>query len=180
MIDPERDDDRPGGDDTFDIEIEGFDNLNFREEETPEPDYQSQEMDLELERIIRRLDEVTSPVGTGSLNVPGPAAQPHDSRLPEDSALLPIPKAPPPIPRAPVSRPPLVARPPEPAESVPQVESGTILLTERLDKEEPGAEPAKSLAGSGTIAQMTPRELAELIERAVEKGVRRALAASRS
>ncbi|MDR1085745.1 MAG: hypothetical protein LBP22_13065 [Deltaproteobacteria bacterium] len=200
---PDRDDDRPGGDDTFDIEIEGFDNLNFHEEEQPEAAYENPEMDLELERIIRRLDEVTAPVPPAPQVLEVEAEEPDPESIPPP----PIPR-PPQVPRAvkpsaqpqkvvppPTERPgqglrnqpaarPLQATAPEAQESPPQTDSGTILLTERLAGEEAPAEAGAilglSLPGEGTVAQMTPLELAELIEKAVEKGFRRALAAQKA
>ncbi|MDR1395680.1 MAG: hypothetical protein LBK52_05885 [Deltaproteobacteria bacterium] len=230
---------RPGGDETFDIEIEGFDSINFSEDPSGQadltPEFPGQDIDQELERIIRRLDEVTAPQDPEAGPVPDPprpaprrtrpgeaydqdSGQPYVLDSPAAEPLRPAPpvRLRPPVPAAadppvlaaedprppvrqavpasiprPPARPAAIPRPPaEPAPSGPRLRAPadpygdreTILLTERL-AEAPGPEvfPAASgTSGADTVAQMTPGQLAELIERAVERGMARALAASRN
>ncbi|MDR1576627.1 MAG: hypothetical protein LBT86_00120 [Deltaproteobacteria bacterium] len=250
MSDPERDN-RLNGDETFDIDIEGFDDLNFHEmeremeEATDSSFVQGRAMDLELERLLQRLDKVVAP-STGS------------SESGEPDLVVDHESAPPPRfqNHRPIPRPPQVARPVEPmtvptdigqanlsranlsqaspsqASSSPanpsqaslspasrsqasfsqseppevqaeqaqspqhkpsppntvrsqtapaSVEAGAILLTDRLsdgDQElDAPISPVVKTAGAKTVSQLTPQQLSDLIERAVEKGVRQALAA---
>ncbi|MDR2421915.1 MAG: hypothetical protein LBE01_00875 [Deltaproteobacteria bacterium] len=168
MSDPERDDDIPGRDDSFDIDIEGFDDLNFRDRE-PEGDDapQGEAMDLELERLIQRLDKVVAPKAADGSLAQGqePISRSASDPRPAGEAR---PLSPPRPPAAP-TRPP--AAPPE---------ATAILLTERLPDEEADFTAPDILgplaAEPATVAQLSPKGLAELIERAVERGVRRALA----
>jgi hypothetical protein len=209
MSDHERDDDLPGGDETFDIDIEGFDDLNFRETEANAS--KSEALDLELDRLLKRLDKVVAE---------DPVEDPVEDPAQEDP--LEVPRSfDPPVPKS-VPRAPAPARPVpggdragalEPDESLAPhgspkarlkgqsdhlAEPSTILLTERLSEEDPDfdrpnpspkASPkAATLAATTTttattattVAELSPGELADLIERAVERGVRRALAARRA
>jgi hypothetical protein len=129
-------------------------------------------LDLEMDQIIKRLDEVTSEIQPPDLSV--------------------SPKNPP------IPKPVLTARPAQPVEDPPvKSEAKTILLTERLgpmspvqevidlvDEIEPVLSP-KRQAGSEknggfddpltalTVAEMTPEDLKDIISQAVETALRR-------
>ncbi|MDR2142517.1 MAG: hypothetical protein LBR11_12185 [Deltaproteobacteria bacterium] len=183
-MNPERDDDdRLPGDDTFDIDIEGFEEINFHDQGPMEETLaKSQAMDLELEALIQRLDKVVAD--------PTVIVEPSESPEPPESleslsqrspAPIPRPPAPPrpPVPQVP-QVPPAPQAAPAPPVPEPQAEAEAILLTDRLPSEGPPApRPPQSVPAEPavvSVSQLTAQELAALIERAVERGVRRALA----
>ncbi|MDR1871743.1 MAG: hypothetical protein LBS60_07475 [Deltaproteobacteria bacterium] len=181
MSDSDRDDDYPGRDDSFDIDIEGFEDLSFPEPKDATEEFPPEALDLELDRAIKRIDEM------GTLE---PFESPLGFEPPVDPVVIPKPPVSPPISpevSPPVRPAPVIPRVKEPL--APPLDGGTILLTERLTEEpddvyRPPSSRVKApvalapaLDQSPTsVAQLSPKDLSSLIEKAVERGVLRALA----
>jgi hypothetical protein len=177
MSDPNRDDEYPGRDDSFDIDIDGFEDSNFPAPKDANEEFPPEAFDLEFDQVIKRIDDL------GPLDSLGP---PLDFEPPEVPVVIP--------------KPPVKVRESSPIPA-PPVEGGTILLTERLIEDPPeflrptspirATDPIKATdpiratdhldkpgtsPEPATVAQLSPEALSSLIEKAVEKGLLEALA----
>jgi hypothetical protein len=249
MSDPSRDDDFPGRDDSFDIDIEGFDDINFRESQRDSEYPPSENADLELEKLLKLVDNVvgeeanevatdfyfdeeTSPVSRPKGQPKAPAESESEAvhlteRLFEDEEPEPPQtrvKSQPPRERARDFGQERVERERfgqdrsgqerfgqeriERERSVQERFGQERIVRERSDQERSGQErfgqerfgqeriererfgqesiererskQAPPPKGPATIAQLSPLEFADIIERAVERGVRKALAAKKA